>query len=165
MDVVYTDFVKAFSRVNHLILIKKFKSYGFDGTLLKWFWSYLIERKQIVKIGDLVSNPIKVHSGVPEGSHLGPPLFNLFINDFQQILSFSDGLMFADDIKIFKIIKNVSDCLELQKDIEVFEKWCMQNDLRLNFSKCSFMSYCRLSSPIIFDYFLGGSKLSRVSEI
>ena len=164
MDVVYTDFVKAFSRVNHQILIKKLKAYGFDGTLLKWFMSYLSGRKQIVKIGDLVSYSIIVHSGVPEGSHLGPPLFDLFINDAPSVLSVSEMLMFADDIKLFKVIDTLNDCLEFQQDLYSFERWCKLNDLMLNFSKCSVMTFSRKLSPIILDYNINGSSLCRVNE-
>ena len=165
MDVVYTDFVKAFSRVNHVILIKKLKLYGFDGSLLSWISSYLTGRKQIVKIGDLESESISVHSGVPEGSHLGPPLFVLFINDFPSVLSTAECLIFADDIKMFKIIKSYNDCVAFQQDIINFEVWCKQNDLDLNLSKCSVISYNHLLNPIIFDYFLKGFKLLRVHQV
>jgi hypothetical protein len=74
-DAVYTDFSKAFDRINHLILLAKLRSYGIVSKLNSWFSSYLKGRTQTVRICKHESEVIYVKSGVPQGSHLGPLLF------------------------------------------------------------------------------------------
>ena len=93
---IYTDFSKAFDRVNHNILLNKLKIAGMGGTLLQWIGSYLTNRTQMVNVSGFKSIDIRVPSGVPQGSHLGPLLFNLFINDIQTCFKHSN----ADDFKI-----------------------------------------------------------------
>lgn len=79
--VVFCDISKAFDRVWHAGLIHKLKAAGISGKLLKWFVSYLENRKQRVVLPVAQSNWNFIHAGVPQGSILGPLLFLLYIND------------------------------------------------------------------------------------
>ena len=79
MDVIYTDFSKAFDTVNHRILLNKLHQVGISGKMLIWLESYIAGRKQQVKVGSKVSEAINVQSSVAQGSHLGPLLFILFM--------------------------------------------------------------------------------------
>lgn len=71
VDVVYTDFEKAFDRVDHFILLAKLENIGIH-VLLRWVKSYLTNRSQAVVLGGFRSDFTSISSGVPQGSHLGP---------------------------------------------------------------------------------------------
>jgi hypothetical protein len=74
-------------------------------------------------------------SGIPQGSVLGPLLFNIFINDLCDIINHSNCLLFADDLKVYRAISSPSDCLLLQADIDCVHTWCSANFMMPNFSK------------------------------
>ena len=82
---IFLDLCKAFDTVNHDILINKLDHYGVRGIAKEWFCSYLKNRKQYVSIGNTLSECKEICCGVPQGSVLGPLLFLLYINDFQNI--------------------------------------------------------------------------------
>ena len=113
---IFTDFTKAFDKVNHSILINKLHILGFESNILSWMSSYLTNRFQVVKIGTTYSKKFRVLSGVPQGSHRGPILFLIFINDLPTVINHSACLLFADDLKIFRSICHYNDCLLLQSD-------------------------------------------------
>ena len=116
----------SFFYVPHSLLITKLKYYGFNNLLLQWFNNYLSNRLQRVTLEGYTSNYLNVLSGVPQGSILGPLLFNLYINDITTVLENSkcSTYMYADDSKISCNIKGINDCLILQDHINHLYKWC-----------------------------------------
>lgn len=151
VDVIFTDFAKAFDKINHNIFSIKLYSFGIRDPFLSWLTSYLTDRIQIVKLNNFHSDPFNIPSGVPQGSHLAPLLFLLFINDLH--FPNSNKLLFADDMKIFRLIKlHYSDSALLQNYLNTLSAWCNSNKLQLNIDKCKVMSFTRSRSPIINDY-------------
>lgn len=165
IDVLYTDFAKAFDRVNHKILIGKIRQWNLPINLIRWIESYLANRRQFVSYGNSCSAEFTVTSGVPQGSHLGPTLFLLFINDIVRDLG-SDVFisLFADDMKIAARIKNEEDTQTLQNAIDKLETWCHSNDLHLNINKCVIMTFCLKRLRISKVYTFGGQPFKNVSE-
>jgi len=136
VDVIFTDFSKAFDKLNHSILLNKLSKFGIYGMLFNWIKSYLCNRTQFVQMAGFLSNIINVTSGVPQGSHIGPLLFLIFINDINTNLNYTNCLLYADDMKFFSKISSMMDCLAVQNDLNNISIWCEQNKLHLNVSKC-----------------------------
>lgn len=157
-DTVYTDFSKAFDRVNHKLLIKKLHLMGFSQCGLNWIKSYLTGRTQVVRFKNKASKNIDVLSGVPQGSHLGPILFSLFINDLPSSIKHCNILMYADDVKIFRSSNQLSEFMLFQSDLDSFYVWCVTNLMDLNFNKCKQMRFSRKNFDQ-FNYSLGGHRL------
>nr|CAH7749762.1 unnamed protein product [Callosobruchus chinensis] len=142
VDVVYTDFSKAFDKVSHQILLQKLHYLGFNDTYISLLRSYLSERKQYVFYNGYRSHIYTSTSGVPQGSNLGPLLFIIFVNDLCDSLKCS-RLMFADDLKLYTCIYSVADCDLLQEQIKSLQGWCSINQLQLNVSKCKVVTFTR----------------------
>ena len=79
---ILMDLLKAFDCIPHDLLLAKLAAYGIDDNLILYIHSYLLNRKQCVCINNILSEFNKVISGVPQGSIVGPTLFNCFFNDF-----------------------------------------------------------------------------------
>ena len=165
VDCIFTDMTKAFDRVNINILISKFYSIGLRDPLLSWLYSYLFNRQQFVIVNGVKSRSIEVTSGVPQGSHLGPLLFSVYINDVKKVINNSNLLLFADDLKLYNKISNSIDCCLLQPDLDALKAWCVENKLDLNVNKCKAMRFSRKLNPDICQYLLMGQHLETVVHI
>lgn len=165
VDVLYTDFAKAFDKLSHAKLIEKLHRFNLPLNLIKWIASYLSNRRQFVNFKGSTSNEFIVNSGVPQGSHLGPTLFNLFIND---IADCADGevfiSLFADDLKIATVMKSITDAIKLQSTINKLELWCNENSLHLNLNKCSVLSLTRRRNVLLHPYTYGDHTFQRKTE-
>ena len=137
-DVIYFDFQKAFDSVNHDLILKKLKyQYKIDGSLLRFFVSYLKDRFQRVVIRNEHSSTLRVTSGVPQGSILGPSIFILFLNDITEGLSPGTNIaMYADDTKIWRRIITADDHWIIQRDIDYLHNWANANKMIFHPSKC-----------------------------
>lgn len=164
VDAVYTDFSKAFDKVNRGILIQKLLCQGINGSLLRWFNSYLNNREQQVVIYGHKSNSKTSTSGVPQGAHLGPTLFLIYINDLCSQLK-CNYLLFADDLKIYRSIESGSDAQLLQRDLDTLSKWCSKNKLFLNIDKCSYIHFTNNKNIMSFDYKINNLTLNRVNTV
>ena len=107
-----------------------------------------------------VSDWIKVTSGVPQGSILGPLLFLIFVNDLPNIAS-STAKLFADDTKLYRQIKNIRDCDILQDDLNEFSAWSKIWLINFNALKCIVL---RIREAIRYIYTLDGVNLESVDS-
>lgn len=162
VDVLFADFSKAFDRIPHDKLILKLIAFGFAPSAIQWLSSYLSDRKQYVRIGIHDSDLFNAPSGVPQGSHLGPALFIIFVNDIHDALSSTNYLLFADDTKIYSIVNDSND--DNQSSITELSAWSTDNDLDLNIGKCKVMSLFRKRVPHIATYSITGLTVERVNS-
>ena len=139
--IVFLDIKKAFDTVNHQILIQKLKHYGLKGSALNWFKNFLSNRYQQTKIGKLISTPLLVESGVPQGSILGPLLFSLYINDITKSCKNSIPFLFADDGALYFDNVKRGSYLNIKNEMVNIHTWLRVNKLSLNVSKTSFIVF------------------------
>lgn len=133
---IFIDFSKAFDTINHNTLLTKLDIYGFRGTFLKLIRSYLQYRYQTVVIGNHYSKNLPIRAGVPQGSILGPLLFNIYINDLTNIKTTARFVIYADDTSLFITSRNVAELISTANDtLEQINKWSLSNSLTINVAK------------------------------
>ena len=135
-----TDLSKAFDCLNHELLIAKLDAYGFHYPALKFILSYLTDRTHRTKVNNSFSPWADIKSGVPQGSILGPLLFNIYINDIFYFIDEEKVTNYADDTTPYAINRNVDSLLRnLQFDSDTLLTWFENNYLKLNPDKCKLL--------------------------
>lgn len=165
IDVIYTDFSKAFDRISHSILIDKLAMYGITGKLLEWFGSYLADRSFYVVVNGFRSEDYEISSGVPQGSHLGPILFVIFVNDISACFVHSTPFLFADDLKFASVIESSRDVQNLQSDVDALFEWCTANCMDLNTKKCLHIKVTRKIKSIPSSYSINNETLTESRHV
>ena len=137
---VLMDLSKAFDTINHELLIAKLHAYGFDNKSLRLLHSYLTSRWQRTKVNNFFSTWAELLQGVPQGSILGPLLFNIYLNDLFYFITDTDVCNFADDTTLYDTDMKLQVLMDrLQKEIKTSVEWFYLNYMKVNGDKCHLM--------------------------
>ena len=137
--IILLDLSAAFDTLDHSTLMLRLQSIGINGTALEWFKSYLQNRYFSIQIDSLTSTPRSIHHGVPQGSVLGPILFNIYMIPIFDIFNKYPNIgyhSYADDLQVYMILKDpTKDIPILNNCLEDIRTWLNSNSLSLNSSK------------------------------
>ena len=111
------DLSKAFDTLLHDLHVKKLEDYGGDSKVINLVTNYLSDRQQRVRLTGQHSSMKTIIKGVPQGSILGPILFNIFMNDVSYAMNECTVFTYADDTQLFKSAKNI-DQLAISADLK-----------------------------------------------
>ena len=133
---VSTDLSKAFDKMPHGLLIAKLHAYGLSPSACRLIMTYLCDRLQRVQIAGVVSDWATINRGVPQGSVLGPLLFNIFLNDMFYVKMSAEIINYADDNNLVDENNNLDDLKSnLAQDTKKTISWFNSNGLEANPSK------------------------------
>ena len=141
-DAVLMDLSKAFDYLNQELLLAKLHAYGLSKSALTLIHSYLSNRRQRVKINGSFSAWKDTNLGVPQGSVLGPLLFNIYIIDIFLLMNGTEICNYTDDTMIYSCgydIRNI--IIKLEQDANHLATWFPENYMKLNEDICHFILF------------------------
>ena len=137
---LFLDYSRAFNSVNHKILLRKMKMYGFSCNVCNWFIDYFNDRLQYTKVGKVLSSGVSIEHGVYQGSPLGPLLFIIYINDIINVNNNIFCNMYADDTVIVACDTDVEKVVgKVRTTFHEVQNWCILNNIRVNHKKTKHM--------------------------
>ena len=143
------DLSKEFDCIEHELLIAKLNAYWFTKKTQSMIYNYISGRKQGVRLNGSFSNWRETCTGVPQGSILGPLLFNVYINDLFFMVTDTAICNFADDTTIFATDSCLDKVLQrLETDALFLSKWFSENFMKLNEGKCHLLTFGTIRSNI-----------------
>ena len=163
------DLSKASDCINHELLIAKLHAYGFSHDALEFVYSYLTNRSQRVVVDDDCSSWRGIDIGVPQGSILGPLLFNVYINDMFLFITDSEVSIcnYADDNTLYTADRDPSTMMKRSQDsMAVISAWYRDNGLQLNADKCQLIVLKGMKRvDFTFNIEIGTEKLFEVEQV
>ena len=139
VQAAFLDLSKAYNRVPTAGLLFKLSGCGFSPHSLKWMNSFLANRRQRVKVGNMHSEWATLSCGIPQGTVLGPTLFLVFINDLPTNLVGKPSI-FADDSTVFSRGNNkLETCQALSKDLDSAQDWAVTWGMLFNADKSEWL--------------------------
>ena len=163
---ILMDLSKAFDCLPHDLLLLKLEAYGVTGSALELIDSYLSNRKQCVKLNDIKSSFQNVYKVVPQGSILGPVLFNIFINDIFHFVQNSNLYNYADDNTLSFSDKNLDTVKQtLENDSMTLIQWFSDNKMEANPDKFQAISLGKKTHDSNISFTLDGSEIKCDEEV
>ena len=145
----YNRLQQGFDTLDHDLILHAVRHYGFNGMTLNWLRSYLSGRSQRVKYGGFLSSPATLMHGVPQGSVLGPTIFNIFINGLLNSLPSNSSIAYADDVTLISQGDNgINASNNMQMLLNILCSWSLDNKLTINTAKC----FSKIASPKVAKY-------------
>lgn len=141
--VVFLDIAQAFDKVWHEGLVFKMMRYNFPHYLSKLIQSYLYQRSFEVHLMNAVSSTRPIAAGVPQGSILGPMLFNIYINDIPKCPHTSIALYADDTAVIAQSMRAVTACAHIQSALDLLEDWYEDWRIKINVTKSNAVLFTR----------------------
>ena len=130
---VLMDFSKAFDCIPDELVIAKLAAHGFDKNMIRYIYSYLKSRKQCASVNSIKSTFEEIISGVPQGSIVGPILFNIFFNDFFYFILVASAHNFADNNTLSSFTKTMENLISiLESESEIAINWFKNNHMIVN---------------------------------
>jgi hypothetical protein len=134
---LFIDYSKAFDHVDHAIVLHKLTDLGVQPFLLKWMHSFLHDRKQCVKIGQVFSSWSTPNGGMPQGTFLGPYVFLVLINDLVTSVA---TFKFVDDVTLTEIVETHST--QMQSAVNQVIKWSAVNHKEIEYQPSTATPHC-----------------------
>lgn len=161
---VTIDLSKAFDSVCHSLMLAKLRAYGFSPDAMDLLTAYLRNRRQRVKVDGACSNWAIIKAGVPQGSLLGPLLFNLYINDVNYAIKNMSMRLYADDTTGYAA--DVSPLVlqyRINTELSLLTSWLKDNYLQINTVKTQAMPVGKMQYE--YDFKLNGSDIELTDSV
>ena len=139
---ILLDLSKACDSVSHQRLLQKLSAVGASPATVRWFQSYLTGWTQSVRIDSVLSDPLPITHGLPQGAILSPLLFSTYLNDLLGAPQFCQLESYVDDSKVLLSfpVNDFNDArIKLEEDLRKVAIWCCKNQLLINPDKTKFM--------------------------
>ena len=139
-------FLRNFTQLIIIVYLEKVKAYGIQSENLKWFRSYLSNRKQLTSYDDSKTEMKIAKCGVPQGSMLGPLFFLIFVNDLNNLTKVLDPVLFADNADLYCSDSNIRTVFEIaNQELGQISDWFLGNKLSLNVEKTKYTLFRKLT--------------------
>ena len=141
----FIDLSKAFDSISHEILLQKLTMLKFDDNAMSMMESFLTNRQQEVTLPSVCSEWIQLYQGVPQGTVLGPLLFNIYVNDMQQTIGETSELVqYADDTMIYTSHGDIEEAIShLENEIDKLIHFFQSHRLTVSANKTEFIIFCK----------------------